>query len=83
MALISLELGEAFGHRHDEDSFTLLMSGDADLETPSGVLKLVPGELILTPANQHHCVVARSPGVVFECTHAPRGAGQLPPDRPA
>ena len=69
MAVISLEEGESFGHRHDEDSYTLLISGAADLETPSGVVNLVLGERVLTPANEHHSVVARSPGVVFECYH--------------
>jgi quercetin dioxygenase-like cupin family protein len=69
MALISLERGESFGHRHDEDSYTLLVSGDADLETPSGVVALVRGQKVVTPANEHHSVVARSAGVVFECRH--------------
>lgn len=69
MAVISLEQGESFGHQHDEDSYTKLVSGEADFETPSGVIRLVPGERVLTPANEHHSVVARSAGVVFECYH--------------
>jgi quercetin dioxygenase-like cupin family protein len=70
MAHISLEDGESFAHRHDDESFTLLVTGAADLETSSGVVKLVPGQKVIIPAGEHHSVIARSADVVFECRHA-------------
>lgn len=76
MAVITLDQGESFGHRHDEDSFTLLVTGEADLETETGVVHLVPGQRVMTPAHEHHSVVALSAGVVFECYHN----RPLPPD---
>lgn len=78
MAVISLASGESFGHRHDVDSYTVLVEGEADLETEGGVLTLRRGERVLTPANEHHAVVARSEGVVFECYHFPQEPA--PPD---
>ena len=69
MAIITLEMGESFAHRHDVDSYTLLLEGDADLEMTSGTIRLERGKRVLTPASESHAVVAKSEGVVFECRH--------------
>jgi quercetin dioxygenase-like cupin family protein len=74
MAIITLQPGESFAHRHDTDSYTVLLDGDAELETDSGTALLIHGERVLTPAGEYHAVIAKSNGVVFECTHSPASA---------
>ncbi|WP_157693019.1 cupin domain-containing protein [Pedococcus dokdonensis] len=77
MAHISLEEGESFAHRHDDESSTLLVAGEADLETDSGVVKLVRGQQVIIPAGQHHSVIARSSGVVLNAATPGPSRGRL------
>jgi quercetin dioxygenase-like cupin family protein len=69
MALISLSRSEGFSHRHDADSFTSLVSGEAVLKTDDQVIQLQPDVRVFVAAGALHEVIAQSDGVVFECHH--------------
>jgi mannose-6-phosphate isomerase-like protein (cupin superfamily) len=78
MALIVLEPGEVFAHRHDEDSYSKLVAGAARLECGGRSTELEPDIPVATPGRALHRLVAASPsGATVECKHV----DTPPPDR--
>lgn len=70
MAKIILEPGEECSHRHDEVSFTCLLSSNVDLITDSETISLEPDVWVqIEPGVLHQMKVTGAADAIIKCNH--------------
>ena len=70
MAQIILEPGEGFGHEHDIETTTELVSGVAELRLDGKAIKLIQNTEVTVPAHTPHTMVnTGNEEAIFNCKY--------------